>query len=289
MEFRFKEQDKLKVRLSQPLRKKWSSQRLGGRLRLGLFGWGNHQTRYSGVSIVTELPPDWLELEKAALSARLKAKNSMLKNDYALSFDGKNSYAIISQPRLSLVKPPFTIELRFKLLTADDPVTLIYLGVDEERLTLGAVPVSDKETTITFKLGTTKDHEPVQVAPGWRHLALSYDGEYGAIHLDGRRLFLPRVAQEAAKGRFPVRVFESDTAPIVFGYAGGKSSKVLIDDVRFSNVARYENTFVPSPVTEKDDKTSLLLNFNEGAGNTAFDAVGSNHCYLFGAAFEKKE
>ena len=52
---------------------------------------------------------------------------------------------------------------------------------------------------------------------------------------------------------------------------------------------RYENTFVPSPATEKDDKTSLLLNFNEGAGNTAFDTVGSNHCYLFGAVFEKKE
>ena len=289
MEFRAKEQDKLKVRLTQPLRREWSGPRLGSRLRLGFFGWGDHQTRYSGVRILTELPPDWLELEKASLGARLKAKNNILKADYALSFDGKDSYAIISQPDQSLVKPPFTIELRFKLLAADEPATLLSLGVDEERLILGAVPISDKETTITFQLGTTKDHELVEVGPGWRHLAVSFDGEYGVIHLDGRRLFLPRVATEAAKGRFPVRVFESHTAPIIIGYGNEKSSRVLIDDVRFSNVARYENTFVPSPVTEKDDKTSLLLNFNEGAGNTALDTVGGNHCYLFDAVFEKKE
>jgi serine/threonine-protein kinase len=289
VELRHRDQEKLRVRLIQPLRKEWSDPRLGSRLRLGLFGWGNHETRYSRVRIRTELPPDWLALEKATLRSRLKAKNNMLKNDYALSFDGKRSYAIISQAKPSLVKPPFTVELRFKLRAGDGPANLLSLGVDEERLLLGAVPVSGKETTITFQLGTTKDHELVEVAAGWRHLAVSYDGEHGVIHLDGRRLFLPRVAKKAAKGRFPVRVFESRSAPIVFGYGTGKSSRVLIDDVRFSNIARYENTFVPSPATEKDDKTSLLLNFNEGAGNTAFDTVGSNHCYLFGAVFEKKE
>ena len=51
----------------------------------------------------------------------------------------------------------------------------------------------------------------------------------------------------------------------------------LIDEVRISKVARYDQTFTPAPRFEADADTLSLYHFDEGTGEELKDSSGNNH------------
>jgi tRNA A-37 threonylcarbamoyl transferase component Bud32 len=53
--------------------------------------------------------------------------------------------------------------------------------------------------------------------------------------------------------------------------------KGLIDEVRFSHVARYEKPFTPQQQFDSDNKTLALYHFDEGTGDVLRDSSGNKH------------
>ena len=51
----------------------------------------------------------------------------------------------------------------------------------------------------------------------------------------------------------------------------------IIDEVRFSNIARYKEDFVPEQRFEPDEHTMALYHFDEGSGEVLHDASGNGH------------
>src|SRR5205085_2702750 len=65
---------------------------------------------------------------------------------------------------------------------------------------------------------------------------------------------------------------------------GGNGLKGIVDEIRFSKVARYHQDFTPAPRFAPDDDTLALYHFHEGAGSVVHDASRNNrHGRIVGA------
>ncbi len=100
--------------------------------------------------------------------------------------------------------------------------------------------------------------------PGRRvHLAAVRDGQVVRVFVDGKLAMQQDERPTAIK---------NDAPKLAFGGMTG-----TMDEVRFSNSARYTSEFIPQPRFEPDEHTVALWHFDEGHGLTAFDASGNGH------------
>jgi len=140
--------------------------------------------------------------------------------------------------------------------------------------------VTPRDLQVGLHLGTARVQPATRLDPGPHHLAVTLDEDEGMLYLDGRRLVQ----------KIPVRLFESVAEPILLGCGPRGPYHGLVDDLRISRKVRYDGVFKPEDKLESDEETALLLNFNEGEGNMAFDRSGSeNHAYLYGTSFHSLE
>ena len=266
------------VKLRHSLKRTWAKVELGGWLRCGLFGWGGEGNRYANVRILTRVPEDWVKLERSRIRAEVRARAGALPKNHALRFDGEQSYAVVPAPTSPLVRPPFTVEFRFHAYPEARKElvgTAFSLGLEGRELMV-VTKVTPRELQIGLHLGTARVQPSTRLEPGPHHLAVTLDEDEGMLYLDGRRL-----AQ-----KIPVRLFESVADPIVLGCGPRRPYHGLVDDLRISRKVRYDGVFKPEERFEPDEDTVLLLDFNEGEGNMAFDRSGSgNHAYLYGTSF----
>jgi len=237
---------------------------------------------YSNIRIRTKLSPEWIELERARLRARLRARAGLLQKNFALKFDGRRSYAVIPPSATASLTPPFTLELRFlprAIKTKEYRGTLVSFGLAEESL-LALVKVGREDCQIGLQLGSAREQPTTALDLDWHHVAVVYDGEIATLFMDGKRL----------RREIRVRHFDSRREPVLLGYGSFGAYKGLIDDVRISNTTRYEDVFQPPAELVPDGSTVLLLDCNEGEGNTANDRGKSGtHARLYGAGFEAAE
>jgi hypothetical protein len=105
----------------------------------------------------------------------------------------------------------------------------------------------------------------------WHHFALSWDGSFLRAYIDG--VFKKKQAQSGT---------QADTAGTL--YLGRRDTTEpmngMMDEVRFSNIARYttETSFaVPTLKFANDVNTLVLLHFNEGTGTTATDSSSNSN------------
>ncbi|MGC3971575.1 MAG: DUF1080 domain-containing protein [Pirellulales bacterium] len=105
-----------------------------------------------------------------------------------------------------------------------------------------------------------------------RHIAVSHDGREAFCFIDGKL-----VRREPIKS--PLK---NSTGCGVASYnaaatTGWGSFPGLVDEVRFSTVARYQADYLPQIRFEPDADTAVLFHFDEGAGETVRDSSKNGH------------
>ncbi|MCA9085141.1 MAG: SUMF1/EgtB/PvdO family nonheme iron enzyme [Planctomycetaceae bacterium] len=108
------------------------------------------------------------------------------------------------------------------------------------------------------------------------HVAATWQGKEMTLFIDGRRVGHPnQLAQEA--DRSVERLFlggqldtHSETTPNFLW-------KGVLDEVRISNVVRYDADFEPTDRYASDEHTIALYHFDEGQGDILKDSSGNGH------------
>jgi hypothetical protein len=125
----------------------------------------------------------------------------------------------------------------------------------------------------------------------WHHLALIRDVFEGRIYiyLDGT-LIINDIDTN------PEFTISPDSPLQIGGWAGpgwnGPQGREVefyegnIDEVRISNIVRYNSNFIPETEFEADENTIALYHFNEGSSSNVFDSSGNeNHGTIYGATW----
>jgi hypothetical protein len=102
----------------------------------------------------------------------------------------------------------------------------------------------------------------------WHHLAGVYDkpGAGARVYVDG--------VLKGSGGAFATPTPNNDELRIGIDWDFGCPMDGVIDEVRISNVARYNAAFVPAKVFAVDASTVALWHFDEYAGGVVHDASG---------------
>jgi serine/threonine protein kinase len=225
-------------------------------------------------------------VEGTAHLLRPAAEATAEKDDnYALEFDGWCSW--VRTPVVYRGSHPLTVEAWVE--TRSDASTVQNIVADYGGGSCFALHL-DKDYFFRFFL--SRGFDDINSVPSqWTslpgrpyHIAAVYDGSSIGLYVNGRQQGL--IAQESVG----TNVFN---APLMIGttpqsredLASGKECFTgLIDEVRFSSVARYDKDFKPPQRLEPDEQTIALYHFDEGEGGVARDASGhGRHGTLVGA------
>ena len=191
---------------------------------------------------------------------------------FALQFDGMGSRVLI--PSLTYKgEEPITLEATIRSEgTFSEYVKIIScpwggLGLFEDRrLRFAAWDSASRNRTVglTNSVGVPSGRDV--------HIAMAWDGANYRLFMDGK---LVQSVTDA-----PV-VDTSDGTGFFLGAYGTvnpiNSYRGVIDEVRFSKIARYKTDFVPDSRFEPDDDTLALYHFDEGEGEELKDSSGHNH------------
>lgn len=177
--------------------------------------------------------------------------------NYALQFDGANSYASVESLTLA---SDFTIEAWVKV--GSDGYIFSSSG-DPGLMSVGSGGYPQ------FYDGANWHYASVlNIADSnWHHLAVTKSGTSYSFWLDGEG--------EAFSGESTVGI----TGAAYFGQAynfGGRFSGVL-DEIRISSVVRYTGSFTPAYSHTPDADTVAYWKLNEGTGTTSADLSGNGH------------
>ncbi len=182
--------------------------------------------------------------------------------DQALRIEDDRSALRVPSGALVLPDGPFTVEARVKLTEIPKRAGVVSKA---ERSGFGLFLYDGKpsfEVHLDGKYARAKAKQPI--APGhWHSLAGVFDGKEVRIYLDGEL-----VAKRAGSGKRT-----RNSLPLYVGAdpnrRGAASSGLpgWIDEVRISNVARYEGkSYSPAPRFVPDESTLLLLHLNRAVG-----------------------
>jgi len=101
------------------------------------------------------------------------------------------------------------------------------------------------------------------------NIAFTYKGNVAQIYVNGhKKVELNSKGSEIHTDQFIVIGPRSTSFP---------NFKGSIDEVRFSNTARYSKDFTPTDHFENDKNTLALYHFDEGSGDVLKDASGNGH------------
>ncbi|MFN0158294.1 MAG: LamG-like jellyroll fold domain-containing protein [Bacteroidota bacterium] len=105
----------------------------------------------------------------------------------------------------------------------------------------------------------------------WHHLAGVWDGDTIRLFVDGRQVRRAFCDETPSANEIDMSIGASNHWDgNHLGFRG------WIDEVRFSNVARYRDNFIPAMRHQNDEHTVLLFHFDEGEGAKVQDSSNSN-------------
>jgi hypothetical protein len=130
----------------------------------------------------------------------------------------------------------------------------------------------------TGYVGTTAGYQTLSAKAAWdwsqwTHVALVFDGAQATFYVNGEPQAERTTDAKATHNRLPLYV---GADPNRSGKAGRFFTGAL-DEVRLSSVARYEGSFTPQTVFQRDDDTVLLLHFDQNIGGLFPDDSGNAH------------
>ncbi len=199
--------------------------------------------------------------------------------NFALRFDGNDSYVELPPLRLALARLPFTVEawVRGEKDAGFNPV----LAGGNRRLGVTLTWGGRAERSwafFTFRPDAVAlnrfDNPPGPEIPV--HLAGVWDGRETRLYVNGKP------ANATARRE---RKVDDDVRPrLLIGgsHLGREKGKIVcfagkIDEVRISRAARYSSEFKPLRRFEPDADTLALYHFDEGQGDVLKDSSGKGH------------
>jgi Concanavalin A-like lectin/glucanases superfamily len=202
---------------------------------------------------------------------------------YALSFDGVDDFVELSNVKYDS-SHPMTIELRAKSAGSKDYQQLVlasnfdYLNNQDFGICLfqrGDVYPKPTYASWAMSFAASNSHSQSLIASPkqWKkdresHIAFIADGRRFQFYVDGKLWRHGELEDAPAASKQPFMIGGHRTLK---GYFQG-----TIDEVRFSNVARYAKNFTPAKRFEPDKNTIALYHCDEGSGKTLADASGNN-------------
>lgn len=112
--------------------------------------------------------------------------------------------------------------------------------------------------------------------PAPTQLAGVWDGRRLALYFDGKQVASADQAEAAGDGK-PSGHFLIGAAPYLDGQQRYAPFMGVVDEVRISDVARYDGDYQPRSRLEADEHTLALYHFDEGEGQVLHDASGHGH------------
>ncbi len=206
----------------------------------------------------------------------LKVVSREPEENYALEFDGKatidpstmamydGSHALTMEVRLTF-DGEFPTDLSHSIaLLGPPPCLALQL---QRKGVLMAYATSEPQNAHTVATRLLEKNRAV-------HVAVVYDGKALSLYIDGR----------LQGERIPVIIGKRESAqPCIFSVSqlGDKQNmsafRLVMDEVRFSNIARYPKEFIPSKRFETDKHTMALYHFDKGSGSVLKDSSGNGH------------
>lgn len=203
-------------------------------------------------------------------------KNGVVRKSYGLQYNGTNHYVQVADS--TSLKPDNAITVEAWFSTTDNTRDQRVVSKTES----GDYQISFNENNVCgsskfcFAVDIGGSYKAATVAAStisnntWYHVAGQYDGANVKLFINGTLQ-----ATTAATG-----TITHSTAPVCIGseppgsgsctagsYFGG-----LIDEVRISNIARYQGNFASPRRYQEDINTVGLWHFDEGSGSTANDS-----------------
>ncbi len=189
----------------------------------------------------------------------------------ALLFEGKS---IVRIPSLRYDgKVPITLEAFVTPADKDDN-TMCIVGDHCSRRGI-ALRRNDAKGTWELLIGQKRVTESPSSAAAFEpgrtvHVAGVWDGRLVRLYVDGKK---------RAEAEFPASEYSASSQSLAIGdYPHGDGQfKGQIDEVRVSNVVRYNKDFTPAARFKPDAHTVALYHFDEWSGNIASDSSGHGH------------
>jgi hypothetical protein len=101
----------------------------------------------------------------------------------------------------------------------------------------------------------------------WYHIAGVWDSDSLRLFVNGKQVRRAFFNEVPSANRIDMSIGANNHWDGTYdGYAG------LIDEVRYSDTARYREDFTPLTRLSNDDRTVLLYHFDEGSGETTIDS-----------------
>lgn len=186
--------------------------------------------------------------------------------DYALYFDGASSAQSNEEVNFSFASD-FTIEAWLRVDSTDATGSIAAhrgAGTTGWELSIGmgsALDFGFYDNNGVWNGVTGADL--AELSPGWHHVAGTKHETSLYLHVDGD---VSATASCSAMMTAP-------TVPLVVGTNAEEEALtfIAVDDLRISNIARYQSSFVPSEELDADPSTLVLLLFDEGDGTATLD------------------
>jgi hypothetical protein len=206
----------------------------------------------------------------------LAVSNSSSQRNYSLYFNGNHRGSIIIVPFYSLQNSymetrALTFEAWVKPMRVDTGANIVNkaIGACKDNWVLG------DEGKLSLLFGTSNNCSGGFFASRkggltygvWQHIAGVWDGDTLRTFVNGLQIAttfyngIP-VANDIDMSVGANNHWNGD-------YVGFRG---FIDEVRYSNCARYKNSFTPEKYLEADSNTVFLYHFDEGIGKTVHDA-----------------
>ncbi|HEV7279927.1 MAG TPA: LamG-like jellyroll fold domain-containing protein [Pirellulaceae bacterium] len=199
----------------------------------------------------------------------------------ALRLDGVDDALPVPSKAFALREEPFTLEAWFKAEKFGRRVAL----VSKMEMSEYGIFVSGGTPSASLHLGPVyrSVEGRSELAEGeWHHVAVVYDGEFIALFVNGELVNRTKGDPKHRRtvNRLPL-VIGADT-----GTAGPSSYFTgLIDEVRLSSEALYEENFTPERRLTTNDSTVLHYDFDASLGRTVIDrSKSAAHAKLIGGA-----
>lgn len=197
------------------------------------------------------------------------------QKNYALQFDGVNDCVTLPAAAAMPSGAQFTYETLVKMDGPNENYdSIMGIGGNVWDMRLYATTLTNMTAHANNTVVYGIELSGFNLGDGaWHHIAIVYnaDGNYIRGFVDG----ILRGGTVIATGATPTGVTAS-TAWDIGCEDGIRFVQATIDDVRFSNIARYSTNFTPPTTLSNDSNTLALFRFNEGSGTTSKDNSGKN-------------
>jgi NOL1/NOP2/fmu family ribosome biogenesis protein len=191
--------------------------------------------------------------------------------NYALAFDGQSDYIDISSFHYD-GGHPLTIETTVVLNSSRKAGVLCDAQGGGISLECNGNHVWSfyAEGVGGYAIAKSSTKAPTQTRT---HLAGVIDGLTTRLYIDSKLFGVAQIANR----------FVPSNEPMLIGANPQPADELqapfhgIIDEVRISNVARYDNNFTPAERFEPDEHTLALYHFDEGQGEIAHDSSPNKH------------